>query len=71
MDQLGKDMSRLWAAFRHDVNVATHSLLYLPDSVYAVHAVEGLRLTKSGDLSGSNIKTLDDPLQLALRLAAS
>ena len=61
---LGQKWSRLWKAFRHEVNVATNSLFYMQEGVHSVHLAERQRLVHAIDASGGTIATMDDAVQI-------
>ena len=61
---LGKEWSRLWKAFRHDVNVATNSLLHMLEGIHAKHLAERQRLVHVRDASGDTAKTLEDAVRI-------
>ncbi len=60
---LEKEWSRLWQAFRHDINVATNSLLYLLEGIQAKHLGERRRLIQSMNASGDTTKTLEEAMR--------
>ena len=63
MAGLGTEWSRLWEAFRHEVNVATNSLLYMLEDVHSRHQAERRRLDQANDESGGNITSLEDAVR--------
>ena len=60
---LQKEWSRLWDEFRHDVTVATNSLLYMLEGVHSQYRAERQRLVEANDLSGGDVATLEDALR--------
>ena len=64
-DRLGKKLSVVWTAFQHDVNVATHSLLYVLDSVHVLHLAERERLFRNADVPGTRFKDFESLLRAA------
>ena len=60
---LEKEWPRLWQAFKHDVNVATNSLLNMLDCIHARHLAERQRLLQAMDTSGGALKNLEDAVR--------
>ena len=60
---LQNEWSRLWDEFRHDVTVATNSLLYMFEGVHSQHRAERQRLVEKKDLSGGDVATLEDAVR--------
>ena len=60
---LGKEWSRLWNEFQHNVNVATNSLIYLLEAIHGKHLVERQRLIQAVDASGGTLMTLEDAVR--------
>ena len=63
MAGLQNEWSRLWDEFRHDVTVATNSLLYMFEGVHSQHRAERQRLVEKKDLSGGDVETLEDAVR--------
>ena len=61
---LGREWTRLWEEFRHDVNVATNSLLYKLEAIHSKHLAEQQRLTQAMDASTGSIPTLTDAVRI-------
>ena len=61
---LEKERSRLWTAFRYDVNMATNSLLHMLRGIHAIHLVERQRLVLARDASDDTAKTLEDAVRI-------
>ena len=60
---LGKEWSRLWNEFQHNVNVATNSLICLLEAIHGKHLVERQRLIQAVDASGGTLMTLEDAVR--------
>lgn len=54
---------RIWNAFRHDVNVATSSLLYLLDCTQAMHLAEKKNVEYRRDARGASAISLEDAVR--------
>ena len=61
-DGLEKEWFRLWTAFQHDVNVATHSLLHLLNAVHTTHEIERQRLAQAMSAPGGVLRTFEEAL---------
>ncbi|MCY4381823.1 MAG: hypothetical protein OXE44_01580 [Nitrospinae bacterium] len=59
-----REWFRLWQAFRHDVTVATNSLLYMLEGIHASHLGERQRLLQARDASDSAIETLENAVRV-------
>ena len=60
---LEREWSRLWDAFRHDVTVATNSLLYMLEGVHSQYRAERQRLVETAGLNGGDVATLEDAVR--------
>ena len=60
VSELEREWSRLWREFRHDVNVATNSLLYMLGGIHKKHLAEQQRLTQAMNASDDTAKTFED-----------
>ena len=60
---LAREWHLSWAAFQHDVNVATDSLFHLLDGIHVKHLAERQRLAQVMDASDGALKTLEDSMR--------
>ena len=60
---LEREWSRLWKEFRHDVNVATSSLICLLELIHGKYLAERQRLVHAMQANNGKLRTLDDAVR--------
>ena len=56
---LSIEWSRLWEAYRHDVNVLTNSLMYVLEGIHSQHLAEQRRVGQAMASTGGTLKNLE------------
>ena len=57
------EWSRLWGAFRHDVNVLTNSLMYVPEGIHSRHLAEWRRVGQAVASTGGTPENLEQAMR--------